>query len=58
MLVVKTGIMSGQTFGGKATSFDYRNIGAVEVRTGFSQGEMQITNPSMPSSQAIAIKTK
>ena len=50
--------MSGQTFGGKATSFDYRNIGAVEVRAGFSQGEMQITNPSMPSSQAIAIKTK
>jgi hypothetical protein len=43
--------MSGQTFGGKATTFDYRNIGAVEVRTGFGQGELQLINPSMPSGQ-------
>lgn len=51
VLVLKHGLMAGQTFGGKATSFDYRNIGAVEIRTGFSQGEPEIINPSMPSSQ-------
>ncbi len=58
VLVVKTGLMAGQTFGGKATSFDYRNIGAVEVRSGLSQGEMEIINPSMPSSQGNRYKDK
>jgi hypothetical protein len=58
LLVVKCGLMAGQTFGGKATSFDYRNIGGVEVRTGWSQGEMQIINPSMPSSQGNRNKDK
>jgi hypothetical protein len=33
--------MAGQTFGGKATSYDYRNIMGVEVRTGLSQGEFE-----------------
>jgi hypothetical protein len=58
VLVVKSGMMSGQTFGGKATSFDYRNIGGVEVRTGFSQGEMEIINPAMPSRQGNRNKDK
>jgi hypothetical protein len=34
--------MAGQTFGGKATSYDYRNIMGVEVRTGFSQDEFEV----------------
>jgi len=42
VLIVKTGLMAGQTFGGKATSYDYRNIMGVEVRTGFSQGEFEV----------------
>ena len=42
VLIVKHGIMSGQTFGGKATSYDYRNIMGIEVRTGFSQGEFEV----------------
>jgi hypothetical protein len=42
VLIVKHGIMAGQTFGGKATSYDYRNIMGVEVRTGFSQGEFEV----------------
>lgn len=58
VFVVKTGMMSGQTFGGKATSFDYRNIGAVEVRSGFAQGELEIINPSMPSSQGNRSRDK
>ena len=34
--------MAGQTFGGKATSFDYRNIMGVEVRTGFASGDLEL----------------
>jgi hypothetical protein len=51
ILVLKTGMMAGQTFGGKATSFDYHMIGGIEVRTGFSQGELEIINPAMPGRQ-------
>ena len=51
VLIVKTGIMAGQTFGGKATSIDYRTIVGVEVRTGFSQGEFEIIAASMQAPQ-------
>ena len=42
VIVAKTGLMSGQTFGAKATTFDYRNLGAIEIRTGFFHGEMGV----------------
>src|SRR5580693_4387620 len=42
VLVVKTGIMAGTTFGGKATSFDYRTIVGVETRSGFGTAEFEI----------------
>jgi hypothetical protein len=42
VLIVKHGLMAGQTFGGKATSYNYRNIIGVEVSTGFSQGEFEV----------------
>lgn len=42
VLVIKTGLMAGQSFGGKATSFDYGNIVGIEVRTGFAQGEFEL----------------
>jgi hypothetical protein len=51
VLVIKTGVMAGQTFGGKATSIDYRTIVGVEVRTGFSQGEFEIIAASMQAPQ-------
>ena len=51
MLVIKTGMMAGQTFGGKATSIDYRTVVGVEVRTGFSQGEFEIIAASMQAPQ-------
>jgi hypothetical protein len=44
VLVVRTGMMTGQTFGGKATSFDYRNLVGVEVRTGWAMGEFEIVD--------------
>ncbi len=34
--------MAGQTFGGKASSFDYRTITSVEVRTGVLRGVFEI----------------
>jgi hypothetical protein len=47
VMVVKTGLMAGQTFGGKVTTFDYRNIAGVEVKEGWSQGEFVLINPAM-----------
>lgn len=58
VLVVKTGMMAGQTFGGKATSIDYRTIVGVEVRTGFSQGEFEIIAASMQAPQRNRSKDK
>jgi len=51
ILVVKTGLMAGQTFGGKATSFDYRTLVGVEVRTGFAQGEFEIIAAALSAPQ-------
>lgn len=51
VLVVKTGLMAGQSFGGKATSFDYGNIVGIEVRTGFTQGEFELLSGGLVSHQ-------
>lgn len=51
VLVVKTGLMAGQTFGGKATSFDYRTLVGVEVRSGFGQGEFELMAGGLLASQ-------
>ena len=50
--------MAGQTFGGKATSIDYRTIVGVEVRTGFSQGEFELIAASMQAPQRNRNKDK
>ena len=49
VLIVKHGTMAGQTFGGKATSYDYRNIMGVEVRTGFARGEFEVIVGGLPT---------
>jgi hypothetical protein len=46
--------MAGTTFGGKATSFDYRTIVGVEVRSGFSQGEFEIIAAALSAPQGTA----
>lgn len=51
LLIIKSGLMAGQSFGGKATSFDYSNISGVEVRSGFSLGEFEVLNPAMSTPQ-------
>jgi hypothetical protein len=58
VMVVKTGMMAGQTFGGKVTTFDYRNIAGVEERKGFAQGEFVLINPSMQATQGNRLKDK
>jgi hypothetical protein len=58
VLVVKTGLMAGQTFGGKATSFDYRTIVGVEVRTGWSVGEFEIIAAALSAPQRNRVKDK
>lgn len=58
VLVVKTGLMAGQSFGGKATSFDYGNIVGIEVRTGFAQGEFELLSGGLVSHQGNRNKDK
>jgi hypothetical protein len=58
VLIVKTGMMAGQTFGGKATSFDYRNIMGVEVRTGFARGEFEVIVGGLPTPRGNRNKDK
>jgi hypothetical protein len=41
-LIIKVGWRSGQTLGGKVTSFDYANITSVEVRTSIMTGSFEI----------------
>jgi hypothetical protein len=43
VLIIKTGFMAGSTFGAKATTFDYRMISSVEVRTGPVTGALSIS---------------
>jgi Short C-terminal domain len=58
VLIVKHGLMAGQTFGGKATSYDYRNIMGVEVRTGFGQGEFEVIVAGLPTPRGTRNKDK
>ena len=58
MLVVKNGFMSGQAFGNKATSFDYRNIVGVEVRKGLTQCEFELLAGGLMNNQSNSMKAK
>ena len=58
VLIIKSGMMSGQTFGGKATSFDYRALVGVEVRQGFAQGEFEILAGGLANNQSNRIRGK
>jgi hypothetical protein len=46
ILVVKTGFMAGATFGGRVTSFHYKDITGIEVNTGLINGIIEISTPS------------
>lgn len=48
VIFVKTGITAGQTFGGKATSFDYGNIVGVEIRTRMMYGDFVLISAGLP----------
>jgi len=58
ILIVKTGLMAGQTFGGKVTSFDYRNIIGIEVKTGLGQGEFELLSGGLSNMQGNKTRTK
>lgn len=49
--IVKAGLMAGQTFGGKATVFDYQNIIGIETRTTWVQGEFEIIVAGLVNNQ-------
>ena len=58
IVIVKSGLMSGQTFGGKATTFDYRNIVGIEVRSGLVQGEFEILAGGLGNNQQSTLRAK
>ena len=58
LLIVKTGLMSGQMFGGKATGFDYRTLVGIEVRTGIAQGEFEVLSGGLGNNQRSNIGAK
>ena len=51
LYVVKWGYMTGNTFGGKCTGFEYKNIVGLEIRKGFGTGIFQVLTPSNQESQ-------
>lgn len=46
LLVIKVGFMAGATFGGRVTSFHYKDITGIEVNTGLINGVIEIHTPS------------
>ncbi len=42
VLILKSGLTSGQAFGGRTTSYDYREIERVELRARIAEGELEI----------------
>lgn len=58
LLIIKTGLMSGQVFGGKATGFDYRTLVGIEVRTGIAQGEFEVLSGGLGNNQRSNIGAK
>lgn len=58
LLIIKTGMMSGQAFGGKATGFDYRTVVGIEVRTGFAQGEFEVLAGGLGNNQRSNLGAK
>jgi len=46
LLVIKAGFMAGATFGGRVTSFHYKDITGIEVNTGLISGVIEINTPS------------
>ena len=51
-IIIKVGFRAGQTLGGKTTSFEYRNITNVEVRTGMMTGVFQLGMAGMPAQES------
>lgn len=58
VLVIKTGLIAGQMFGGKVTSYGYRNIVGLEVRTGLIEGEFELLAGGLASTQGSTIRDK
>lgn len=51
LLVVKCGMFAGATFGGRVTSFYYRDINGIEVNTGLIYAVIEVNSPSYQGTQ-------
>jgi Short C-terminal domain len=52
VLILKTGFMAGTMFGGRATAFQFTDIGGVQVNTGLINGSIEIHTPGMGATKA------
>jgi hypothetical protein len=57
VVILKVGWMAGQTLGGKVTSFDYRNITSVEVRTSMMSGTFEVAAGGVSGSERSTWKS-
>lgn len=51
LLVIKTGVMSGNAFGGKATSFPFNQITGLEVQLGLTAGVLAVQTAAFQGGQ-------
>ena len=51
LLIIKVGIMAGAAFGGRVTSFHYKDITGIEVNTGLINGVIEISTPSYQATE-------
>lgn len=48
LFVYKRGFMAGATLGAEITTFDYRNLGGVQIHTGMMSGAVVLQGPGLP----------
>lgn len=58
LLIVKRGVVAGSTFGGKVTTFHYRDITNLEQRKSMMFGYIEVLTPSYQASAADADRYK
>jgi hypothetical protein len=58
LYVVKWGMQTNQTFGGKCTAYEYRNITAIEIRKKMITRYVQILTPATQSNIGISVWDK
>src|SRR5437899_2701414 len=54
LIIVKPGMMAGATFGAKVTSFEYRDISAIEVNKKLTTAVIEVMAPGYQGTRATS----